>query len=103
LQLLPYLRPAPKRGARLGVIDPRSTPLGRAADVHLPVRPGTDVAVALAIHNYLFEHGHVDAAFLAAHTTGAAQLRERAAEWTFENAAALAGIDPAALQRVAEL
>ncbi len=42
-------------------------------------------------------------AFLAAHTTGAAELRDKAAPWTFERAAQLAGILPDTLQRVAEL
>ena len=47
------------------VIDPRSTQLARAADIHLAVKPGTDVAVALAIHRYLFANGFADEAFLA--------------------------------------
>ena len=41
--------------------------------------------------------------FLAEHTTGAEQLRARAAEWTFERAADVAGIDAADLRRLAEL
>jgi anaerobic selenocysteine-containing dehydrogenase len=75
----------------------------RSADIHLPVKPGTDVAVALAIHRHLFATGHTDEAFLRQHTTGTDQLRERAEPWTFDQAASLAGIDAAALQRVAEL
>ena len=55
IHLVPYVREAQKRGAKLVVVDPRTTPLARSADVHLAVRPGTDVAVALAIHRYLFE------------------------------------------------
>jgi anaerobic selenocysteine-containing dehydrogenase len=85
------------------VIDPRTTPLARSADVHLPVKPGTDVAVALSIHRHLFTTGRADEAFLREHATGFEQLRERAGEWTFDRAAALAGIDAAALERVAEL
>ena len=54
IHLVPYVREAQKRGAKLVVVDPRSTQLSRAADVHLPVKPGTDVAVALAIHRHLF-------------------------------------------------
>jgi anaerobic selenocysteine-containing dehydrogenase len=103
IHLVPYVREAQKRGAALIVIDPRSTPLSRAADVHLPVRPGTDVAVALAFHHYLFSHGHADEAFLAAHTTGTDELRARAAVWTIERAAATAGVDASALERAADL
>ena len=103
IHLVPYVREAQKRGAMLVVVDPRTTPLARSADIHLPVKPGTDVAVALAIHRHLFATGHTDEAFLRRHTTGADQLRERAEPWTFDQAASLAGIDAAALQRVAEL
>ncbi len=35
IHLVPYVREAQKRGAKLVVIDPRTTPLARAADVHL--------------------------------------------------------------------
>jgi anaerobic selenocysteine-containing dehydrogenase len=103
IHLVPYVREAQKRGATLVVIDPRTTPLAHSADIHLPVKPGTDVAVALAIHRHLFVNGHTDEPFLGQHTVGADRLRERAEPWTFEQAASLAGIDAAALQRVAEL
>jgi anaerobic selenocysteine-containing dehydrogenase len=102
IHLVPYVREAQKRGARLVVIDPRSTPLARQADLHLAPRPGSDVSVALAIHRYLFEEGLADTAFLAAHTKGADRLRERAAAWTFEVAAHTAGVSEAALRSLAE-
>jgi anaerobic selenocysteine-containing dehydrogenase len=103
IHLVPYVREAQKRGARLVVVDPRTTALARSADLHLPVKPGTDVAVALALHRHLFENGHVDETFLEQHTTGADQLRERAAPWTIERAAEVAGLDAPALERFAEL
>jgi anaerobic selenocysteine-containing dehydrogenase len=100
---IPYIREARKRGAKLIVVDPRATPLARSADIHLAVRPGTDVAVALAIHRYLFEGGFADTAFLHAHATGAERLRERALDWTIERAAGVAGIDAGALAEAADL
>src|SRR5438445_560279 len=63
IHLVPYVREAQSRGTTLVVVDPRSTPLARLADLHLAVRPGTDVALALAIHRYLFANGHADEAF----------------------------------------
>jgi anaerobic selenocysteine-containing dehydrogenase len=102
IHIIPYLREAQKRGARLVVIDPRTTPLAKQADLHLPVKPGTDLPVALSIHRYLFEHGHADGAFLAAHTHNAHRLRERAAKWTFECAAAESGVAAADIARLAE-
>jgi anaerobic selenocysteine-containing dehydrogenase len=103
IHLVPYLREAKKRGATIVVIDPRTTQHARSADIHLAVNTGTDVAVALAIHRYLFVNGHADEAFLSAHTRNADKLRERAEPWTIERAADVAGIDAAALERVAAL
>jgi len=103
IHLVPYVREAQKRGATLVVVDPRTTALGRSADVHLAVKPGTDVAVALAIHRHLFTNGHADEAFLGSHTHGADRLRERAEPWTIERTAEVAGIEAAALERVARL
>ena len=103
IHLVPFVREAKRRGATLIVIDPRSTPLARSADVHLPVHVGTDVVVALAIHRYLFANGHADERFLDEHTRHADKLRERAEPWTIAAAAEVARIDPAALEHVAEL
>jgi anaerobic selenocysteine-containing dehydrogenase len=103
IHLIPFIRQAQERGARLVVVDPRSTQLARSADVHLAVRPGTDVAVALAIHRFLFTNGFADEQFLQQHTRNADRLRARAAEWTIDKAAQAAGIDAAALERAARL
>jgi anaerobic selenocysteine-containing dehydrogenase len=102
IHLVPYVREAQKSGARLIVIDPRSTPLARQADLHLAPRPGTDVVIALALHRFLFENGFADMPFLAEHAKGAERLRERAAPWTFDRAAEISGVPEAALQRLAE-
>ena len=103
IHLVPYIREAQRRGAKLVVVDPRTTALAKQADIHLAVRPGTDLPVALSIHRFLFEDGHADEAFLAAHARGADRLRERAKEWTFERAAAESGVPAATLRTVAEL
>lgn len=103
IHLVPILKEARRRGARLVVVDPRRTGLAAGADMHLPVRPGTDVPVALAVIRWLFEEGRADLAFLDQHTTGWAELRARAATWTFERAAAESGVDAADLKRFAEV
>jgi anaerobic selenocysteine-containing dehydrogenase len=102
IHLVPYVREAQKRGAQLVVIDPRSTPLARQADLHLAPRPGTDVAIALALHRFLFDEGFADIDFLEAHTKGAERLRDRAEPWTFARAAETAGVSETALRRLAE-
>jgi anaerobic selenocysteine-containing dehydrogenase len=103
IHLVPYVRQAQRNGAKLVVIDPRTTALAKQADMHLAVRPGTDLPVALAIHRYLFESGKADAAFMAAHTINGERLQEKAQAWTFERAAQEAGIGSDDLAKVATL
>ena len=102
IHIMPFIKEARDKGAFIVVIDPRATPLARQADVHLAVRPGTDLPVALSIHRYLFEEGHAAQAFLDEHTNGAAALREKARPWTFERAAEVSGVDTAQLRNIAE-
>jgi len=102
IHLMPFLKDARDRGATLIVIDPRATSVARQADLHLAIRPGTDLVLALALHRHLFEAGHADSAFLAAHTTGADALRARAAEWTFERAAEVCGVPASQIEELAQ-
>ena len=102
IHIMPFIKEARDKGAFIVVIDPRATPLARQADVHLAVRPGSDLPVALSIHRYLFEEGHAAQAFLDEHTNGAAALREKAMPWTFERAAEVSGVDASELRNLAE-
>jgi len=103
IHLIPFVREAQTLGAKLVVIDPRTTSLARRADLHLAPRPGTDLPIALAVHRYLFEHGAVDEQFLAQHARGVDDLRTRANEWTFDRAARESGVDADAIERFADL
>lgn len=102
IHLMPFLKEARDNGAYVVVLDPRATTVARQADVHLAVRPGTDLPVALAIHRHLFEEGLADNAFLSAHANGVEQLRERAKPWTFAKAAETSGIAESQLRALAE-
>ena len=57
---------------KIVVIDPRRTPTCEIADLHLPIRAGSDVWLFNGLLAYLRQHGHADEAFLRAHTTDAA-------------------------------
>ncbi|MGH1345756.1 MAG: molybdopterin-containing oxidoreductase family protein [Nannocystales bacterium] len=87
IHLVPVLKEARAAGAQIVVVDPRRIPQAKSADQHLALRPGTDVVLALAMSRWLFEHGHADEAFLAAHATGTDEFRARAQPWTLERAA----------------
>src|SRR5581483_11729289 len=60
------LRRLRARGARLVVADPRRTETARLADVHLPVRPGSDPALLAGLVRAVFAAGAADGAYLAA-------------------------------------
>src|SRR6266540_4399274 len=66
---------ARNRGAKLIVIDPRQHSLAQKADIWLPVRPGSDGALALAMIHVLLEEELYDAAFARAWTNGTFLVR----------------------------
>jgi assimilatory nitrate reductase catalytic subunit len=55
---------------KLVVIDPRRTPTSESADLHMPIRSGTDVWLFNGLLAYLSRHGVTDVEFVNAHTTG---------------------------------
>jgi anaerobic selenocysteine-containing dehydrogenase len=103
IHILPFIKEAREQGTKVVVIDPRMTSIARQADMYLAVKPGSDVALALAVHRHLFEDGHADTGFLEKHTEGAASLRERALPWTFERAAEATGVSADTIRAFATL
>ena len=72
------LRQAKKRGVPVIVIDPRRTETAKQLGTRwLPVRPGTDSALMLAVLHVLIDEGLTDEPFIAAHATGFEALRRR--------------------------
>ncbi|MFN0302074.1 MAG: molybdopterin-dependent oxidoreductase, partial [Burkholderiales bacterium] len=65
------IKAAKRRGAKFIVIDPRRTSLARIADLWLPIKPGTDAALALAMIHVLFEEQLLDRAFVENWSVGA--------------------------------
>jgi anaerobic selenocysteine-containing dehydrogenase len=102
IHLVPYLKAAKAAGARIAVVDPRRIAGEGMVDLHLPVWPGSDAAVALAMIAHLDRQGRVDRDFLAQHATGADRLLEAARPWTLERAAATARVEPRAIAALAE-
>ena len=70
------------QGAFLIVADPRRTPTAEHADLHLPVRPGTDLPLLNAMLHVLERDGLLDRTFLERHTRGAEDALTVAADWT---------------------
>ncbi|MGA7364549.1 MAG: molybdopterin-dependent oxidoreductase [Candidatus Sulfotelmatobacter sp.] len=90
VHLWPFIVEARRRGAKLVVIDPYRTRTAACADWYLPINPGTDTALALAMMHVIIAEGLQDADYVAKYTLGFDQLcekvkaypPERAAQWT---------------------
>jgi assimilatory nitrate reductase catalytic subunit len=65
-----YIWQARDNGAKLIVVDPRVTPIARTADLHLPVKPGTDSALYGAMLKILVDNDWLDHDFINNHTSG---------------------------------
>ena len=63
-----------KRGVELVVIDPRRSKTAARADWHIPVRIGTDAALALGVMHILVRDGLCDRTYIAEHTLGFERL-----------------------------
>ncbi len=68
---------ARKRGAKIVTIDPFKTPTAEKSDWWLPIRPGTDSALALAVMHVIFRDQLEDADYLANYCLGREQLKKR--------------------------
>ncbi|OBK48180.1 molybdopterin dinucleotide-binding protein [Mycobacterium sp. 1081908.1] len=86
-----------KRG-KVIVIDPVRTQTAAQADEWLPIVPGTDAALLLAVAHTLFDEGLVDA---GPHVDGLDTMRRVAAEWPPERVSGVTGIDEDRIRRLA--
>jgi anaerobic selenocysteine-containing dehydrogenase len=80
------------RGGRLVVVDPRRTETAAMADQHLPIRPGTDAFLLLALLHAIFAEGLAREGRILGLCDGLADVREAAARVPPETAAARTGI-----------
>jgi anaerobic selenocysteine-containing dehydrogenase len=92
LHLWPFVAEAQRRGAKVVVIDPVRHRTAKAADWHIPIRPGTDGALALAMMHVIINEGLTDEAYVRDHTVGYEELVERVQEHTPEWASEQTGI-----------
>ena len=96
-----YAQQAKRNGARLVCIDPRKTETADKCHEHIQLRPGTDTALALALMHELIAHDCLDHDYIARHTLGWEQLRERALQWPPERAAEVCGIPVEQIRQLA--
>jgi anaerobic selenocysteine-containing dehydrogenase len=83
---------AKRRGAKLIAIDPYRSLTAEKCHQHIALMPGTDSALALGMMHILIKEDLLDHDYIARHTLGFEQLKERALEWTPERTADTCGI-----------
>jgi ferredoxin-nitrate reductase len=88
---------------RLIIVDPRPTPAACEADLHLAIRPGTNVAFLNALLHELIANGWIDQAYLAAHTLGFDTLQTTVMAHPTEWAAEICGVQAEQIREAARL
>ena len=97
----PFIAEARARGAKVVVVDPVATRTAKKADWHIPVRPGSDAALALGMMNVIIAEGLVDSDYVDKYTVGYEDLKARAAEFPPDKVAALTGVDADDVRKLA--
>jgi anaerobic selenocysteine-containing dehydrogenase len=87
----------------LVVVDPRVTKTAMLADLHLPVRPRSDLALINGIIHILIDSELIDREYIAAHTSGFDELRESVRQYTPHRVADITGLPVDLVYRTASL
>jgi anaerobic selenocysteine-containing dehydrogenase len=85
------------------VIDPRRTETAELADIHLPVRPGSDAYLLAAMLGVIVQEDLVDRAFLAQHAVDVERVLDPLRNVPFAACCARTGIDPSLVRRAARV
>ena len=88
---------------RIVCVDPRNTEVARHADVHLAIRPGTNLALMHALVREVLAQGWEDAGYVRDHTLGLDDLRKMVEPWTAEAAAAVCGVPASDIRDAARI
>ncbi|WP_421557456.1 molybdopterin-dependent oxidoreductase [Pseudomonas canadensis] len=91
-----------KAGAKLIVVDPRRSATADKANLFLPIKPGTDLALLNGLLHLLVKNGHTDPAFIAAFTEGWEALPEFLEDYSPDQVAAITGLAEADIRQAAD-
>jgi len=101
VHLWPFITEARRSGAKLVVIDPYRTRTAECADWYLPINPGTDAALALAMMHVIIGENLCDADYVAKYTLGFEQLQEKVKDYPPERVAQWTGIAAEDIRKLA--
>ena len=99
--LMRYVLKAKDLGAKLIVVDPRRTRTARFADIHLQIRPGTDIALANAMMNVIISNDLYDRDFIVRRTEGFEELKKLVMKYTPKYAEEVTGVTAALIDEAA--
>jgi len=85
------------------VVDPRVTKTARLADIHLPIKPRSDIALLNGIAHILIRQGLINREYLERHTNGFEELKAFLDKYTPERVATITGLHPEMIYRTALL
>jgi anaerobic selenocysteine-containing dehydrogenase len=102
LHIVPIINRARRNGAKLVIVDTRRTKIAEQADLHIALRPGTDVILAWAMAADLERRGGLDREFIARHVAGFEDYMALARRYTLADAARICGVDERLVQQLAE-
>ncbi|MBB2204701.1 bifunctional nitrate reductase/sulfite reductase flavoprotein subunit alpha [Gluconacetobacter takamatsuzukensis] len=91
-----------RAGAKLIVVDPRRTATAEKADLYLPIRPGTDLALLNGLLHLLVRNGAIDPGFIAQATTGWQAMPAFLADYPPETVAGITGLPVADILTTAQ-
>ena len=97
------IKQATLAGANLIVIDPRRIELANYADLHLQLKPGTNVPLLNAIAQVIVEEQLFDSAFINDRVAEWVEFRDFVKQWTPERAEAICGVDAELIRKAARL
>ncbi|MBW2309391.1 MAG: molybdopterin-dependent oxidoreductase [Deltaproteobacteria bacterium] len=92
-----------RQGIKLMVIDPRPIPMARRADLWLRIRPGTDMALALAMQHVIINENLYDKEFVEKYCSGFEKLREHVQQYTPQWAAEITGLQKEDIVKAARM
>ncbi len=80
------------KGTKVVVADPRRTPVAAKADLHLKIRPGTELFLLLAMIDQVVKNGWHEEQYVEDWCAGFGALRDAVAPWNTERAAEICGV-----------
>ena len=101
LHAWPFILEARKKGAKVVVIDPVRTRTAKQADWYIPIKPGTDGALALGMMNVIIAENLFDRDYVEKYTLGFEDLKSRAAEFPPEKVEKITGIPASDIRKLA--